>query len=138
MNQIDAVKNEIKNLRFYEKEIKRIKEQIKGIEYEEENVKGVLYSKQPGSTNPLDANLRRLQLIEKKEEKEDELNEFRILVNRIYRWLNRMEEEERKLVEAVLVERKNYASVIKEKNISSKSLLSYYIDRAIEKAIKKS
>lgn len=137
MNRIDAAKNEIKNLRFYEKEIKRIKEQIDGIEYEEENVKGVLYSKQPGSTNPLEANLRRLELIEKKEEKEDELYEFCILINRIYRWLNRMETEERKLVEAVLVERKNYASVIKEKNISSKSLLSYYIDRAIEKAIKK-
>lgn len=137
-DRIEAAKNEIRNLRFYQSEIKRIKERIEQIEYDEANVKGVLYSKQPGSTNPLEANLRRLDLIEKKEELEEQVYEFCILMNRIYRILNAMEQEERDLVEAVLIEKRKYSEVAKEKNISSTSLLNYYIDRAIEKAIKKS
>lgn len=135
---IDDVKKEISNLRFYEKEIKRIKEKIALIEYNETNVKGINYSKQPGSTNPAEISLHRLEMIEDIAVLEEEEKAFSTLAKRIRRWLNRMEKEEKELVEAVLVERKKYVDVAKEKNISSTSLLNYYIDRAIEKAIKKS
>lgn len=135
---ISDVKKEISNLRSYEKEIKKIKEKIAVLEYNEANVKGVNYSKQPGSTNPLEASLHRLDMIEDIAILEEEERAFGILIRRIHRWLNRMEEKEKELVEAVLVERKKYGDVCKEKNISSTSLLNYYIDRAIEKAIKKS
>ena len=135
---IDDVKKEISNLRSYEKEIKKIKEKIAVLEYHEANVKGVNYSKQPGSTNPLEISLHRLDMIEDIAILEEEERAFGILIRRIHRWLNRMEEKEKELVEAVLVERKKYGDVCKEKNISSTSLLNYYIDRAVEKAIKKS
>lgn len=136
-DRIEAAKNEIRNLRHYEKERKRIKEKIKKIEYDEENVRGISYDHQPGTTNPSVISQNRLALIEEKEKRERELLEIDIFIKRIYRWLNKMGKKEREVVEAVLVERKKYREVAKEKNISSTSLLSYYIDRAIEKALEK-
>lgn len=135
---IEAIKNEIKNLPIYEAEIKRLKEKKEELIYHEENVKGVSFDRSPGTTNSSVIAEKRLDMIEKIVRIEEEIKELKLLVNRIKRVLNAMEKEDRSLVREVLIEKKSYRQVCEEKNISSTSLLNYYIDRAVEKAIKKS
>ena len=134
---IDAIKNEIKNLRYYESELQRLKDKLMQIEYAEENVKGVNFSKQPGTTNPSVISQNRLSLIEEKIKAELQVNEVLCLVNRILRWLNAMEKEDRMIVMDVLVDRKPYAQVCEEKGISSTGTLFRMINGIIEDAIKK-
>ena len=134
---IDAIKNEIKNLRYYESELQRLKDKLMQIEYAEENVKGVSFDRQTGTTNPSVISENRLSLIEKKIEVELQVNEILCLVNRILRWLNAMERDDRIIVMDVLVDRKPYAQVCEEKGISSTGTLFRMINGIIEDATKK-
>lgn len=135
---IEATKNEIRNLPIYQAEIKRLKEKREELIYHEENVKGVSFDRQPGTTNPSVLAEKRLDMIEIIVRIEEEIAELETLCKRIKRVLNAMEKEDRDLVREVLIERKKYADVCKEKNISSTSLLHRRIEQIIGEAIKKS
>lgn len=137
MTEIEAIKNEIRNLRYYESELQRLKDKLMQIEYAEENVKGVNFSKQAGTTNPSVISQNRLSLIEEKIKVELQVNEVLCLVNRILRWLNAMERDDRLIVMDVLVDRKPYAEVCKNRGISSTGALFRKINAIIEEAIKK-
>lgn len=137
MNEIDALKNEIRNLPYYEAEMQRLKLKLMQIEYAEENVKGVSFDRQPGTTNPSIIAENRLALIDEKLKAEQQVNEILCLVNRILRLLNAMEKEDRKLVMEILVDRKPYLDVCKERRIASTSVLHRRINSIIEEAIKK-
>lgn len=134
---IEATKNEIRNLPLYEAEIKRLKEKREELIYHEENVKGVSFDRQPGTTNPSVLAEKRLDMIEKIVRIEEEIQELKLLVNRIKRVLNAMEKEDRSLVREVLIEKKSYREVCEEKNISSTSVLHKKIEGIIAEAIKK-
>lgn len=137
MNEVDAIKNEIRNLPYYEAEMQRLKLKLMQIEYAEENVKGVSFDRQPGTTNPSIIAENRLALIDEKLKVEQQVNEILCLVNRILRLLNAMEKDDRKLVMEILVDRKPYLDVCKERGIASTSVLHRRINAIIEEAIKK-
>ena len=139
MNQgiIDARKKEISNIRAYEEELQDLKIKLMQIQYAEENVHGISYDRQPGTTNPAVISQNRLALADEREKIEQQVNEVLCLVNRVLRLLNAMEKEDRRMVMDVLVDRKAYAKVCEERDISSTSVLFKRINGIVEDAIKK-
>lgn len=137
MTETEAIKNEIRNLPYYTDEMKRLKDLKAQLIYEEENVKGVSFDRQPGTTNPSVQAEKRFALIERIVMIDEELAELSMLINRVKRILNAMQSEDRVLVIEILVRRKPYADVIRDRGIASTSVLHRRINAIIEEAVKK-
>ena len=134
--RVEAYKNELKNIWFYQEEETRLQSLIDDILYEMENVKGVDYSKQVGSNNPSAAENKKLKLIEVYNKYLKKKKEIVDKEKSVCRVLNRMKKEERDLVIDVVTGNKKYREICEEKNISSSSLFNQ-INNIILEAIKK-
>lgn len=122
--EVDAFKNELKNLRFYEKKIREFKEKKEVLEYEMQNVKGIDYSKQSGTYNESSVNFKRLAMIGEMEWIEKQIEYWEAKVVPIRKVLNRMNKEDRKLVTDVVTRKRTYKSVCIEKKIVPSTLFN--------------
>lgn len=122
--EVDAFKNELKNLRFYEKKIREFKEKKEVLEYEMQNVKGIDYSKQSGTYNESSVNFKRLAMIDEMEWIEKQIEYWEAKVVPIRKVLNRMNKEDRKLVTDVVTRKRTYKSVCIEKKIVPSTLFN--------------
>lgn len=135
--EVEAYKNELRNLWYYKKKVKEIEDEIAVLEYEMEGVKGIDYSKQRGSYNPSIAEQRRLAMIEKMERLQKEKEKREEKEKHACRYLMYMSDEDRDLVVSVIADKRKYREVCKERKIPSTSTLANTINLAIAKAIKK-
>ena len=90
-------KNELENYYSYIKEIDELKEEIDNIIYEMSGVKAVNYQKIPMNANPELSHERLLELIEKKEEKEKEIERLNLNVKAIENALSKMDARDKKM-----------------------------------------
>ena len=134
--EVDAFKNELQNLWFYQGKVKECEAEKELLIYDMENVKGVDYTKQHGSYNQAAAEQKRLAMIEELKEIEEDLEAWKAKEKYVCKVLGRMEEEERNLVIDVVANKRTYADYCKENNISASSLL-YRINNIIYDALKK-
>lgn len=135
--EIEAFKNELRNIPYYENKFKEIEEEIKVLEYEMEGVKGVDYSKQRGTANPAASETRKLILIEKKEKLLKEKNKCWVRINDVLVVLNKMDCLDRDIVERIYKKKKSYRELCDEMKIKSTSSLQNAVDKAILNALKK-
>lgn len=92
-----TLKNELENYYKNLNDIDRIKEEIELILYEMTGVKGIRYDKEPSSFNPQLAAEKRLELIEKKEDKEIELRYLIASTKFIESKLKKLTEEDKNI-----------------------------------------
>lgn len=134
--EIEAFKNELKNLWFYQKKAREFDSKIELLIYEMENVKGVDYTKTHGTGNPEAIEQNRLKMIELKESLEQKKAFWEAKENYLCGILKNMSSFDRRLVIEVIADKRKYSAVCKELNIG-KSSLAYRVDRAILQALKK-
>lgn len=135
--EVDAFKNELKNLRFYRKKIKEFREKKETLEYEMQNVKGVDYSKQSGTYNQSAVEMRRLAMIGEMEWIEKQIKKWAEKEKAITEVLDQMQADDRKLVLDVVANKKRYKDVCAERGIIPSSLFNmihYIIAEAQKKA----
>lgn len=97
-------KNELENYYKYLKSVEKIKEEIENIIYEMTGVKGIRYDKEPTSFNPQLSNERILDLIDKKEEKEIELDYTIASIRYIERKLSKLDKEDKEICLKIISE----------------------------------
>ena len=131
---VEAFKNELKNLPYYRQKLREIYDNLDTLEYEMANVKGVDYSKQMGNPNEYATQLKILSMIEKHEELEQKKNTYLLKVREINDVLKRMEDEDRELVVDVVAHGRKYRDVCEKLGIST-SVLHYRINEIIEEAL---
>ena len=113
-----SFKNELENYYKHLKNIDRIQEEIDLILYEMEGVKAVRYDKQPSSYNAsLNARIM-LEMSEKLEEKEIELNYAKASVKYIEMMLKKMPEEDRAICLKVISEGVSAEQIARQKGYS--------------------
>ena len=135
MTDVEAFKNELKNLRYYQKKVEILSNEISLMEYEMANVKGVDYSKQGGNNyNPIAVEEKRLAMIEKYEKLLKKKKNVKMRINDIYEVLNRMETDDRLLVIEVVANKVKYREVCDRLGIST-SVLHSRINEIIENAL---
>lgn len=95
--------HEIELLRDYKRSLSQLVSDLELLEYEAENVKGIQYDKEPSSPNP-QSEIYRLELIERKERLETEIDRTLIRINdlepRVYDNLTKMQGEGQKIIMA--------------------------------------
>lgn len=134
---VEAFKNELKNLNYYRKKVKDIDEKIKVLEYEMSAVKGVDYSKQHGSANPAAIESKKLAMSDELEWFEESKNKWTKKIKEIIWVLDKMEKSDRDVVERVVVDGVRYRDLCEEYGIKSTSSLANAINNAIAHALKK-
>lgn len=133
---IEAFKNELKNFKYYIAEINNLKKEIDLLEYEARNVKGIDYSKQSShNCNEHAIAMKRLQQVEEMEELLQEKNECEMMVRRIARRLNKLNDDDRKLLIDVIANKKKYRAVCKELNLNNTSSLFNKINDIIQNVL---
>ena len=135
--EIEAFKNELKNLWFYHKKITECHSKLELLEYDMENVKGVDYTKQHGTYNEHRAELKKLAMIEEKGKIEGEMLGWQIKEAYLAKVLKQMSEDERELVIEVIADGRKYRDVCEERKINNTSSLFLLINQIIDSAIKK-
>lgn len=133
---IEAFKNELKNLWYYQKKVREFDDRIELLIYEMENVKGVDYTKTHGAGNQEAIEHNRLKMIELKESLEQNKAFWEAKEKYLCGVLKNMTSFDRKLVIEVIADKRKYSDVCKEMNIG-KSSLAYRVDKAILEALKK-
>lgn len=99
-----SFKNELENYYKHLRSVDDLKEQIELILYEMTGVKGVRYDKEPTSHNPQLSSERKLELIEKKEEKEIELEYTIASIRLIERKLAKLSDEDKQICLRIISE----------------------------------
>lgn len=89
--------NELRNYRSYQREVSNIREQIDVLMYQLRGVKGIRYDKEMGSWNPGALERYRLDLLDKIEEKEQELDFTMLAIQTFERKLNRLPKNVKKI-----------------------------------------
>ena len=125
-------KNEISNLKAYYRSLKEISNEIEKLNYDLAGVKGVRFDRQPASYNPAMRENYRLELIEKIEAAERELDYTQLAVKRYEANLNRLPKEIRHAVKQIFIEGKTFAEVGKNMGYSDHGLHNR-IKKEIEK-----
>jgi len=134
---VEAFKNELKNLNYYRKKIKEIDEKIKVLEYEMEAVKGVDYSKQHGSANPAAIEHKKLAMSDEMEWYEESKSKWTKKIKDIILVLDNLERSDRDVVERICVDGVRYRELCDEFGIKSTSSLANAVNNAIAQALKK-
>lgn len=138
VSEVEAFKNELRNLPFYEKKIKEIEEEIKNINYQLEGVKGVDYTKPHGTANPSKTEEKRLDLIEKKQDLVKKRDSLWSRIEEIIHTLSLMDRVDFDIVNTLYIKKnKTYRELCDEFGIKSTSSLQFAVDKAIGNAIKK-
>ncbi len=99
-----AFKNELENYYKHLKNKDDIESEIEMILYEMTGVKGIRYDKEPSSYNPELSAEKRLELIERKEEKEIELDYTNASIKYIEMKLKKLPEEDRRICLKIISE----------------------------------
>ena len=115
-------KNELENYYKYLKSVEKIKEEIENIIYEMTGVKGIRYDKEPTSFNPQLSNERILDLIDKKEEKEIELDYTIASIRYIERKLSKLDKEDKEICLKIISEGISAEKVRKEVGYSKSGI----------------
>lgn len=108
----------------YQKNISKIKDELEDLLYQMTNVKAIRYDKAPSSFNPGLNEEIRLDLIEKKEEMETEL-EYTILAIRLIEMkLKKLSPEDKQICLEILNRKVTYEQAAIEKGYSKNALWS--------------
>ena len=99
-----AFKNELENYYKHLKNKDKIKEEIENILYEMTGVKGIRYDKEPSGYNPELSAEKKLELIERKEEKEIELEYTIASIHFIEMKLKKLPEDDRRICLKIISE----------------------------------
>lgn len=135
-SDVEAFKNELKNLRYYHNKMDFLADEIAMLEYEMANVKGVDYSKQGGNNyNASAVEYKKLKMIDQYEELLKKKKKLNIRIADIYEVLDRMDVSDRALVMGVVAEKRKYRDMCRELGISNTSILYNRINEIIERAI---
>ena len=125
-------KNEVSNLKAYYRSAEQIETDLELLWYELTGVKGIQYDKQPSSYNQSLSENYRLELLDKIEQKEKELDYTRMVIDHDLRQLNHLPSNIRELVELIFIQGKTFAEVGKMVGYSDRGL-HYIVKREIEK-----
>lgn len=125
-------KNEISNLKAYYKSLAEIKDEIEKLNYDLTGVKGVRFDRQPASYNQSLSEWYRLDLIEKIESKEKELDYTELAIKRYEANLKRLPKEIRYAVKQIFINGETFAET-GEKLGYTDAGLHYVIKKEIEK-----
>ena len=124
--------NEIRNIKAYSKSISEIKIELELLWYELSGVKGIQYDKQPSSYNPELNESYRLELLDRIESKENELDFTYLAIERYRANLDRLPSDIRWIVEQIFIENKTFAEIGKIVGYSDRGL-HYRVKKEIEK-----
>lgn len=125
-------RNEISNLNAYYKSRYEIEAELETMFYDLTGVKGVRYDKLPASYNPSLSEQTKLELLDKIEEKEKELDYTLLAIDRYERNLNRLSEEIKGYVERLFILGETFERVSRNAGYS-KSAILYRIKAEVEK-----
>ena len=103
-----ALKEEIKNYKYYKIQQARIRNAISLLLYELTGVKGIRYDSVQYTADPRLNEERRLELLDKMEKKQKELGRVSIQIEFIEQYLKELNEEDRALIKYVLVDGHTY------------------------------
>jgi DNA-directed RNA polymerase specialized sigma subunit len=125
-------KNEISNYQAYMRSADEIKTELDLLWYELTGVKGIQYNKQPSSYNQELSESYRLELLDRIENKEKELDFTIMAIERYESELGRLPSDIRELVEQIFINGKTFAEVGKKVGYSDNGL-HYKIKKEVEK-----
>lgn len=125
-------KNEISNLKAYYQSLIEINNDLERLSYDLTGVKGVRFDRQPGSFNPSLSEYRKLDLIEKIEEKEKELDYTQLAIKRYESNLNKLPKPIRDAVVQIFIQGRTFAEMGKLLGYSDHGL-HYKIKKEVEK-----
>lgn len=134
---IEAFKNELKNLTYYKKKIKEVEERIEVLEYDMQNVKGVNYTKQQGTPNLAASEKKKLAMSDKLERLQKEKKKWVRKERELEFVLGKMEKTDRHVVERAIVNGEKYRDLCDEFGIKNTSSLYNAVNNAIADALKK-
>lgn len=132
MMDYKTFKNEISNIKAYTKSISDIKTELELLWYELTGVKGIQYNKQPSSYNPELNESYRLELLDRIESKEKELDFTYLAIERYRANLDRLPSDIRWIVEQIFIDNKTFAEIGKTVGYSDRGL-HYKVKKEIEK-----
>lgn len=125
-------RNEISNLRSYYEAKCQTEDEIDLLWYELTGVKGVSFDRQPTSFNPSLSEQTRLELLDKIEQKEKELDYLWMAIERYEKNLNRLSDEVRGYVEQLFILGETFETVGKRTGYN-KGSIAYKIRSEVEK-----
>ena len=125
-------RNEISNLKAYYRSAKEIEIELEKMWYELSGIKAIRYDKQPASYNPELSETYRLELIDRIEKKQKELDFTYLAIERYKGELDRLPSDIRELVVQLFIQNKTFAEVGKTIGYSDNGL-HYKIKKEIEK-----
>lgn len=125
-------KNEISNLKAYYRSANELKMDIEVLWHELSGLKAIRYDKQPSSFNPELSESYRLELIDRIEKKQKELDFTYLAIERYQSELERLPGEIKAMVEQIFIEGKTFAEVGKTIGYSDNGL-HYKIKKEVEK-----
>lgn len=125
-------KNEISNLKAYYRSKKEIENELEVMWHELSGLKAIRYDKQPSSFNPELSESYRLELIDRIEKKQKELDYTILAIERYESELNRLPSDIREMVEQIFILGKTFAEVGKTIGYSDNGL-HYKIKKEVEK-----
>lgn len=125
-------KNEISNLKAYYRSKKEIENELEVMWHELSGLKAIRYDKQPSSFNPELSESYRLELIDRIEKKQKELDYTILAIERYESELERLPSDIREMVEQIFILGKTFAEVGKTIGYSDNGL-HYKIKKEVEK-----
>lgn len=125
-------KNEISNLKAYCRSKKEIEIELEVMWHELSGLKAIRYDKQPTSYNPEMSESYRLELIDRIEKKQKELDYTILAIERYENELERLPSDIREMVEQIFILGKTFAEVGKTIGYSDNGL-HYKIKKEVEK-----
>lgn len=125
-------KNEVSNLKAYYRSKKEIENELEVLWHELSGLKAIRYDKQPTSYNPEMSESYRLELIDRIEKKQKELDYTILAIERYESELERLPSNIREMVEQIFILGKTFAEVGKTIGYSDNGL-HYKIKKEVEK-----
>lgn len=125
-------KNEISNLKAYYRSKKEIENELEVMWHELSGLKAIRYDKQPTSYNQEMSESYRLELIDRIEKKQKELDYTILAIERYESELNRLPSDIKEMVEQIFILGKTFAEVGKTIGYSDNGL-HYKIKKEVEK-----
>ena len=127
------IKEEIRSYRQYKNYRKILNGRLDALWYELTGVKGIRYDKAHFNADPAVSEERRLTLLDKVEDLENELKRVESQIEHIDKLLAGMEKDDRELITYTLIKGNTYRSA-ENKFYITYSAISKKIDRILEKA----
>lgn len=130
----DTFKKILGNYRNYLIDINTIKEEIDCLWYELSGVKAINYNKQPSSFNPSLSAMKKLELLDKLEDKQLELEVTQKSIILIERKLSKLSKEDKEVCVRILCDKESNEKVGMEKGYSHNAMWKK-VRKALEKVL---